>query len=171
MSEPYRLPRRPTGSIRGLSGASLLYAKITFRERDQAHALSLHRNSLLSFDPLRLKENLGFQRCYSTLPEKSLSGNREIPKTENRFLFLNSYSRSRDNPCFLASFPVIWPFLVFRRLQDRVTNSTFGSKVRSTLNMGWNSARISTTERGIYSQLLHHSRVNVHPRHRFRCWN
>jgi hypothetical protein len=171
MSETYRLPRRPTGSIRGLAGATSLYVRSTSRERDRAHALSLHRDSLLSFDPLRLKENLGFQRCYSTLPEKSLSGNREIPKTVLRFLFLRTYSRSRDNPCFLASFTVIWPFLVFRRLQEQVTNLSFGSKVRSTLNMCWNSARISATERGMYSQLLHHKLDQVRPRHCFQCWD
>jgi len=138
--------------------SNLSLQEVYFLREESGSRPSLHRDSLLSFDLFRLKENLGFQRCYMTSspdePEKSLSGNREIPKTENRFLFLNSYSRSRDNPCFLASFTVIWPFLVFRRLQEQMTSLPFDSKVRSTLNMCWNVSPISRKTRGIYSQLL-----------------
>lgn len=89
MSEPYRLPSRSTGSIREHSDSSSLYAKTEALERGKALAQPLHRDSLLSFDPIRLDGNLGFQQCYTTLPEKSLSGNREIPKTDFRLLFLS----------------------------------------------------------------------------------
>lgn len=84
----------------------------------------------------------------------------------------NIYSRSYDNPCFLTSFAVIWPFLVFRRLRDQMMNLTSGSKVRSTLNVRWSLATLSSTRRELSKPLPHQLLISARPQARISpCGN